>query len=495
MHQTAIEMAHALICGYAHTRLSVGQAARIGTYSWDRLTKLADGGVLPALPRVAAIVGSLGVSATVVIRGPHDPALPTLVVTSSHVSTIDNASTENMVRRLSQLDPAVGHLVRSAPRGHSTRVPAWLVPTRHQVEQAVEQTISRYRAALSQALLHGLATKQWSLRHLAEQCPGSIGTFFSSLAKENGPSLKIFSHMMRALDLQAQICFRPMDEPRPETCITATREELDVLREHVGSSLRVLTERVSDLQVRPAWPSDRTIRQMANRQLPVPQQAQQLHVSRSWLQQQRRRLGLVGQARTRLTPEQAVARDARLMAALHAGGALAAVGDTFGLTRARVQQIAAAHGYSKQQMREQAMQRLRDLVPRVWQDHQDVTRTAAALASEVDLPLPVITRLVKKMTAPMRRQHRIAVWQASRAQDARRRADIGRACRLALRARQGTYLSLAKDVGLSFALTRAILTGHSGSDAAVRMVTDHLGIPLEPGPDGRPGIAASVHAR
>jgi hypothetical protein len=89
---------------------------------------------------------------------------------------------------------------------------------------------------------------------------------------------------MGALDLQAQICFRPMDEPRPETCITATREELDFLRERFGSSLRVLTEHVSDLSVRPAWPSDRTIRQLAKRQLPMPQQAQQLHVSRSWLQ-------------------------------------------------------------------------------------------------------------------------------------------------------------------------------------------------------------------
>ena len=80
------------------------------------------------------------------------------------------------------------------------------------------------------------------------------------------------------------------------------------------------------------------------------------------------------------------------------------------------------------------------------------------------------------------------------AASARQSVALG-APRLALRARQGSYLSLAEEVGLSFPLTSAILTGHSGSDAAVRMVTDHLGISLEPGPDGRPGIAEASHVR
>ncbi len=345
-HTVLVDLAHALVVGMAHTRQRFRDMAALAGEPHHVTQTAWISGELPDLLVLARLSAAVGWRLTVRL-GSADMA--TLLHPRADVAQV------HVVRHLHPALGIVAHLAAIDPRwrtawreplpSQTPVVPSWPQPSAALVRATAVDTIMRYRHACAHAWLVYAAHHHLTLAGLATVCGVSRATFLDQLTTR-GPTLQRIGSYAAALHLRVQVCYTQLHEPVPPQQIIATPADIDALRIQARTSLAVLERMDPTIAAHATPPSDASVRRAYTHGASQAAVAQQLRVSVPWLQEQLRRLGMVRPVTPRLPELVRRERAGAIVRAVQAGTTYAAVGQRFGVSRQRVQQIVRAHGHA-----------------------------------------------------------------------------------------------------------------------------------------------------
>lgn len=483
-----VDLAHVLAVGWATTGVGLCASARLAGVARGIIHELCDRQHVPTLPVVARLAAAVGWQVTVDIRFTHDPPVPRPRAGASHRAFFEESGRTDLLRRLGQCDPDLLTGRASTRSLRRKRVPS---PSPSDVQACAAQTISDYRTALARALAARLSDRGWSLGTLAEQSGVTRGHLHASLRAPVGPTLSILGALLPPLDLDAQVVFTCLGEPRPPQRVTVSASQLRALRLGTGPSLQVLERLDPTLRGVAPLPTDAVIRSSFRALRSRKAVCAYLEVPASWADRRLRDLGLWQKTRI-LAPAERATRTAQMVASLRAGASAADLARDHGVTRERVRQILAGQGIDYTEHRRTVRTEVGRLLEAAWSSAHDVEEAVGAIRQQIPAaPASLVRRLVLKHARAMRWKQRMAERLEHRLREGRRRAAIAQDIRRAQFARGMTRQELAAASGYSLALISKVLEGAEGSDVAIRRIATVAGVSVTNGEDGRIHVAES----
>jgi hypothetical protein len=218
------------------------------------------------------------------------------------------------------------------------------LPPAPAIATAAQRCASTIRQQVATALLMGLAQRGWSLRQAARAARLSPTKPSSLLAAEHGPDLPILAQLLRPLGYAVSVWYRPWNAPDPPVLIRPTRAAARRVRSLNAATLTMLTHLLPTLGHLVQDPDAAAIRAAYARHGSIAATAAALQVSSVWLRAAMRRLDIPVRSYLRGTPATRRARNRQIIHDVTNGQTCEQIGQHYGITRSRVQQILQNQG-------------------------------------------------------------------------------------------------------------------------------------------------------